>query len=768
MTEILAPVGSIKAFYAAINAGCDAIYLAGEAYGARKAIDKFSVSDIKDIIKIAHKYNVKVYVTVNTLIFDDEIEELLKYTDELYLFGVDAFLIQDLGLLNIFSKRYKDLELHISTQANVKTIEEVKFYESIPNVKRIVLARETDFNTIKMIKENTSLEIEVFVHGAICMCYSGNCLFSSLLFSRSGNRGECAQPCRLSYSLVEDDKVVSENKYLLSPKELNTINYVEKLVEIGIDSLKIEGRIKSPEYVYYTTKLYKEKVLNPSKQIKDIEIENLKRLYNRDFTKGYIFNEDANNLVNTYRPNHQGISIGKVISSTNKTITLSINKELSRLDGLRVLMDNDEDFGITVDKIYKDNKEVDKANTGTIVIESHKIPKGIKSGANVVVTYSKKLSDNLSPYFDKINIKTKELSLKFIAKISEYPVLEDISSSIKITGDMITSKAENRPISKEIITNQLSRLEDTEYYLKNVLFDIDDGIFLPLGLINNMRRNLLEELSNRNVTHRSINTNYLFDNKNTEITNEVRIKVEKSVQLDVSYNMGFKSFIVSNIDIYNYAKNKYDDIKLELALPRIIDRYEETLNVDNILVNEVGSINKYNLKTSVDCYLNVTNIYSANLLFNRNVDRIALSLEMNENRILSFIERYINKFGSKPNIELIIYDRSDLMITKYCAIRAAKNYKEKCNLCKNHKFYLKDRLGELMPIIGTDICGNRILNPKTTCLFKYMNNIKSSGISNYRINFTTESEEETKEVLNSYIKKEPLNGVNYTYGRYFK
>ena len=135
MTEILAPVGSIKAFYAAINAGCDAIYLAGEAYGARKAIDKFSVSEIKDIIKIAHKYNVKVYVTVNTLIFDDEIEELLKYTDELYLFGVDAFLIQDLGLLNIFSKRYKDLELHISTQANVKTIEEVKFYESIPNVR---------------------------------------------------------------------------------------------------------------------------------------------------------------------------------------------------------------------------------------------------------------------------------------------------------------------------------------------------------------------------------------------------------------------------------------------------------------------------------------------------------------------------------------------------------------------------------------------------------------------------------------------------------
>ena len=240
MTEILSPVGSFEAFYSAINAGSDALYLAGNKYGARKAIDDFSLEDIKLIVKISHLYKVKVYVTINTLIFDDEIDELIDYTDKLYLMGVDAFIIQDLGLLNLFSKRYKDLDLHISTQANTKTLEEVKFYEQFKNVTRIVLARETSIDEIRRIKENTKLEIEVFVHGAICMSYSGNCLFSSLTFNRSGNRGECAQPCRLKYTLLENNKVLDDNKYLLSPKELNTIYYVSELVKLNIDSLKIE------------------------------------------------------------------------------------------------------------------------------------------------------------------------------------------------------------------------------------------------------------------------------------------------------------------------------------------------------------------------------------------------------------------------------------------------------------------------------------------------------------------------------------------------
>ena len=769
MTEVLSPVGSIKAFYAAINAGCDAVYLAGEAYGARKAIDKFSVSEIKDIIKLAHKYNVKVYVTVNTLIFDDEIEELLKYTAELYLGNVDAFLIQDLGLLNIFSKRYKDLELHISTQANIKTLEEVKFFESIPNVKRIVLARETDFDTIKKIKENTSLEIEVFVHGAICMGYSGNCLFSSLLFSRSGNRGECAQPCRLKYSLVEDDKVIDSEKYLLSPKELNTINYVDKLIEIGIDSLKIEGRIKSPEYVYCTTKLYKEKVLNPKRLVKDIEIENLKRLYNRDFTKGYVFNEDSNDLVNTYRPNHQGIIIGKVLSSTNKTITISINKPLSRLDGIRIIDDNNEDIGITVDKIYKNNKEIEYAKDGIVVIEAYKIKKGISNGSKVAVTYSKELSDSISLNFDKINRKSKELNLRFTAKISEFPSLENISTNTVITGDMITSLSEKRPITKDIIINQLSRLENSEYYINDIVIDIDDDIFLPLGLINNMRRSLLLELSKEEPSNRTINKNYSFDNRIVKETSALRIKCETIDQFSTAYSLGFKSFIVSSLALYHGLKNKYSDIEIELALPRIINDYDKNIDADSVLVDEVGSIYKYNIKMAINCYLNVTNIYSANLLFNKKcINRVALSIEMSENRILSFINRYYNTFKSKPNVEVIIYDRSDLMITKYCAIRAHKNYKEKCGLCKTHRYYLKDRTGEMMPVIGTSTCGNRILNPKITCLFKYKKELKESGIENFRINFTIESSEEVKEVLLSYINNEPLSGNKYTYGRYLK
>ena len=769
MTEILSPVGSIDAFYAAINAGCDAVYLAGEAYGARKAIDKFSTDDIKNMINIAHEYNVKVYVTVNTLIFDDEIENLLKYTDELYLMGVDAILIQDLGLINIFSKRYPSLDLHISTQANVKTIEEVKFFERISTVKRIVLARETDIDTIKSIKENTSLEIEVFVHGAICMGYSGQCLFSSLLFSRSGNRGECAQPCRLKYSLYKEKELLEKDKYLLSPKELNTLNYIDKLIEIGVDSLKIEGRIKSPEYVYYTTKLYKERINNLNKIVTEEDENNLKKLYNRSFTKGYIFNEDSSDIVNTYRPNHQGLLVGKVISSNKDSLKLNLSKPLSRLDGIRIINDNLGDFGITVDKIVKDGKECDMSDSGIVIIKSYKIPKGDYRESKVLLTYSKELYDAIKPYYKEITRKTTHLSLKLVAKEGKYPVLIDKNMNVSIEGDIKISKAINKATEKEIIIKNLSRLENTKYDIENIEFDIDDNLFIPLGLINNMRRNLINKLSNDSRADRFINYNYSVDATINKTSKGLIIKAETFDQFIASYNLGFKHFIIYGNELYKRIKSKYGDVNIEVMLPRIINNYDFDIDTsDYIYVNDVGSIYKYKNQISTGEYMNITNIYSLEYLFSQGIDKITMSPEINYRNLLLINKRYNELFNTYPNIEVVLYDKVDLMITKYCVIRHHFNTKINCGLCNKNKYYLEDRNKERIPIIGTDTCGNRLLNPKTTCLFKFKKELENSNIKNFRINFTNETKEEVIEVLRAYLNGDNLSGDKYTFGRYLK
>ena len=254
--ELLAPVGNKECLIAAIEAGCDAIYLSGIMFGARKFANNFNNQELKEAIDYAHKYKVKVYVTVNTLIYEDEVEEFIKYVDFLHKSNVDALIMQDIGMMDLVRKTYPNLKIHASTQMHIHNLEGTKFMEDL-GLERVVLARETSLLEIKKIKENTNIQLEIFIHGALCMCYSGQCLMSSLIGGRSGNRGTCSQCCRLQYDLISDNKKVNKNKYLLSTKDLNSIDNLYKLLELNIDSLKIEGRMKSPEYVYQVVKIYR-------------------------------------------------------------------------------------------------------------------------------------------------------------------------------------------------------------------------------------------------------------------------------------------------------------------------------------------------------------------------------------------------------------------------------------------------------------------------------------------------------------------------------
>ena len=265
MVELLSPVGNMECLKSAINAGCDAVYLAGKNFGARSFAGNFTNEELVSAIEICHLYGIKVYVTVNTIIYDPEVEHFIKYIDFLHRNNVDAIIMQDIGMIDLVRKTYPNLKIHASTQMNIHNIEGVKLCEKL-GITRVVLARETPIELIKYIKENTNMEIEVFIHGALCMSYSGQCLMSSLIGNRSGNRGTCAQPCRQPYSLIVNNKVVEDNKYLLSTKDLNTLEYINQLIDLKIDSLKIEGRMKSKEYVYLVTNTYRRIIDNYIKE----------------------------------------------------------------------------------------------------------------------------------------------------------------------------------------------------------------------------------------------------------------------------------------------------------------------------------------------------------------------------------------------------------------------------------------------------------------------------------------------------------------------
>ena len=359
--ELLAPAGNLDILKTAIDNGADAVYIGGENFSARAYADNFTNEEIVEGIKFAHIKGSKVYVTLNTMAHDDEISDILNFVDFLYLNDVDALIVADYGLINLLKNRYPSLPIHVSTQLNTHSLWQVKLLENL-NVERVVLARETEFSTIKYIKQNSNIELEVFAHGALCVCYSGNCLHSSMIGKRSGNRGKCAQPCRMQYSIFENGKAISNKKYLLSTKDLNTLDNIDKLIDSGVTSLKIEGRMKSKEYVAFVTKTYRDAIDNyyetKINNVDYLAIENMKLIFSRGFTKGFIFNEKNKEFTNTFRPSHIGVKVGKVVSIKNDKVQIKLSDDIHQKDKIAIVQNKLDDIKMFLSKIYVKNKLV--------------------------------------------------------------------------------------------------------------------------------------------------------------------------------------------------------------------------------------------------------------------------------------------------------------------------------------------------------------------------------------------------------------------------
>jgi len=482
--ELLVPVGSMEHLQFAVQSGCDAVYLGGKRFGARAFASNFTEEELLEAISYCHLYGVKIYITVNTMIFERELKSVIEYVGFLYVNHVDAVIVSDLGLIKEIHEKYPKLPIHVSTQAHTETASQMKFLKKL-GATRVVINRELSIEEIKKLPN--ILELEVFIHGALCVSYSGECLISALNEGRSGNRGTCAQYCRMKYTAYQNGKKIeTEGNFLLSTKELNTSQHIKELMESNITSFKIEGRMKSKEYVGFITKFYRrlmDTLESPTKE----EEKKLKSLFHRDFTDGYLFQNK--NIMNFKQANHYGIPLGNVIEVNPKKIKIYLTEDLHQEDGIKFLP---SDKGLIVNFLYNEKgRLVNQASKGEIIFVDNKI--GLTKKENVFKTIDKLLVEELQKIEEKkipIEMEVKASKETFRLKVSDEEfVVEKYLPICEI--------AKNRSTTKEEIKNQITRLGGTPFSLNKITIELEPNLFIPVSKMNEIRREVLKCLEEK-------------------------------------------------------------------------------------------------------------------------------------------------------------------------------------------------------------------------------------------------------------------------------
>ena len=726
MTELLAPAGNMEALKAAISNGCDAIYLGMQKFGARAYSSNFDLESLKEAVKYAHLRNVKIYVTMNTIVFENEIEEMKAQMDELNEIGVDGIIVQDLAAFDYVVKNFVDMEAHCSTQMGIDDLDGTLLFKEL-GAKRVVLSRELGIEKVKEIKRAAKMPLEIFVHGALCVSYSGNCLMSGLIGYRSGNRGRCVGSCRKEYELIDKSRETSLGKsYILSTKDLSTIDHIDELKEI--DSLKIEGRMKEPAYVANVVSKYRMALDN---KISGEDKENLKKTFNRTFTKGYLFGEDKKDITNILRPNNFGYEIGKISRTVRDMYEIRLRRTLNQNDIIRI-SHNNEDVNLTVVKLYdKDGDLISRADRVCYIKIKEKLSKGDVVYISKDYLYYKELEASLEKEFRRFNLDIKvyaypDSKLVIDAKGLGFNYLYESGETL--------GQAINNPTTKDQVAKQFSRLNDTIFELGHVDFE-ECYAFIPAKLLNAARREIVRGLYDLKINSKKKRTKALQVKEKISFAPEkpyLTASVTTKEQYDACVSCG-----IGEIYFENVVRRNHNDYKEKEG---------------RLLIGGYGGIHHYR-KTNpfvADYSLNVVNSASCHELFRLGAARVTLSYELNKRQIEDLIYAYHEENDGYPALEMIVYGKAPLMFSKYCPLKKM----DQCGVCRSKTYELKDGHGSF-PIIAHDDCTTTILNGKTLNLLDEMQSIE--GIEAFRLNFTVESADQVVKTINNALGK--LNGT---------
>ena len=701
--EVLAPVGNFDMLYAGIASGADAFYLALDDFGARAYAENFTLANIGEVLDYVHLFGRKVFITMNTLLKDDEIERAVSYVEKLYELGVDGLIIQDLGFFNIIKDQVPGLDLHASTQMAVRDYFGAKYLMDI-GFKRVVIARETPIEEIRKIA-SLDVETEVFVHGSLCVSYSGECLMSSYFGARSANRGRCAGPCRQKYELISDGKVLADD-YFLNMKDLNVIDNLDVLLDIGVDCLKIEGRMKTPEYVFTSVKNYKSKI--------DYDIYSRDELIdstNRGYTEGFIFHQNRDNV--TLKDDNKHRSLGKV-ASNGKGKYFVTDSDLTIGDNLEITTDKNKKLPFTTTKTYKANDK--------IILDKYK---DAQVGSDVYLLNSNKIKNNLIHGLE--TYKAIPVELEFKARLNDYPqvLIKHGNKEAIYRHDILTEKAQNISLSPEDVRDNLSKFNDEIFEPVSIDVDIDDGLFIRKKDINECRRVAISKLKEE----------ILKDYHRPEVTIEIpdlqsfkKEIAEENVELltnDISPDL-LRDF--DNVYIRKYDL-KYEGLNLYLILDSH-DDYEINELISYIKSNKISGVifNNYRdlafidnfrsagIKIRIGRYLNVFNSYTFNY-YGRFAEKICSSVE-------NSIEN-INANSTRLPVEALVYGRVELMTMRHCPFSVIKKCGLKgCPTCKFNKGELRSHDGDMMKVIRYNTYSKIYPeNPSRASLNNFNNNV---------------------------------------------
>ena len=763
--ELLAPVGSFEALKAAVQNGANAVYLGGKDFGARASANNFDRDELKEAVKYAHIRGVQVFVTTNTLRKENEIEDFLEYAKFLYDIDVDAIILQDIGMARLIKRELPDFELHASTQMVAHSLEDVKYLESV-GFDRVVLAREVTVEEIKYICDNCKADIEVFVHGALCVCYSGQCLMSSMIGNRSGNRGRCAQPCRQRYELIDvytGEVVNSNGDYLLSPRDLNAIEEIDKVIDAGVHSLKIEGRMKRPEYVATVIDGYRKTIdeyLATNKlNVSDETINDLYTIFNRKFTKGLLLGDVGKDMMNSQLPNNQGLYVGTVVDYNKKAKRLKIKlaNTLKKGDGINL-------GGGTIGRIIK-NGNIETIGYKGETIELDFVGEARK-GQIVFKTSDSELMDRVQATFtqDKEFVKNI-IDAKITIKLGQKPILtlkDRHSNEATIEGDKIVEEAMKVALSKEKVETQLRKLGNTPYELDLLEIELDDNVSLPISLLNQMRRDCIElldkervSIKNRKYKDKTVKYKPVLYNRNKQ--QGISVKVKNLEQLESALECGVDRIYYEDTNTIDKAMSlamKYNK-KVIYSAPRIIRNKEynhlakaNNAGVESVQVGNYGSIDYFkDKKLNIDYYLNAFNSETINYYKEIGADTLCISQELNINEIKETIKY------TDINIESVVYGYTPLMITEYCPmgviVRDCKKDKRVAK-CKESIYALRNSKGDEFRVSQDIFCRSTIYNSNVTCMLDNLYELHEIGINVLRLDFTLEDKGTVKEVIEAY------------------
>ena len=763
--ELLAPVGSFEALKAAVQNGANAVYLGGKDFGARASANNFDRDELKEAVKYAHIRGVQVFVTTNTLRKENEIEDFLEYAKFLYDIDVDAIILQDIGMARLIKRELPDFELHASTQMVAHSLEDVKYLESV-GFDRVVLAREVTVEEIKYICDNCKADIEVFVHGALCVCYSGQCLMSSMIGNRSGNRGRCAQPCRQRYELIDvytGEVVNSNGDYLLSPRDLNAIEEIDKVIDAGVHSLKIEGRMKRPEYVATVIDGYRKTIdeyLATNKlNVSDETINDLYTIFNRKFTKGLLLGDVGKDMMNSQLPNNQGLYVGTVVDYNKKAKRLKIKlaNTLKKGDGINL-------GGGTIGRIIK-NGNIETIGYKGETIELDFVGEARK-GQIVFKTSDSELMDRVQATFtqDKEFVKNI-IDAKITIKLGQKPILtlkDRHSNEATIEGDKIVEEAMKVALSKEKVETQLRKLGNTPYELDLLEIELDDNVSLPISLLNQMRRDCIElldkervSIKNRKYKNKIVKYKPVLYNRNKQ--QEISVKVKNLEQLESALECGVDRIYYEDTNTIDKGMSlamKYNK-KVIYSAPRIIRNKEynhlakaNNAGVESVQIGNYGSIDYFkDKKLNIDYYLNAFNSETINYYKEIGADTLCISQELNINEIKETIKY------TDINIESVVYGYTPLMITEYCPmgviVRDCKKDKRVAK-CKESIYALRNSKGDEFRVSQDIFCRSTIYNSNVTCMLDNLYELHEIGINVLRLDFTLEDKGTVKEVIEAY------------------